>query len=161
MEITLLILAVILALAGVVGSVLPILPGAGLNFIAILILYFLRDGLISIYAIIFFGVLTILAVSIDYMMPAIKAKKIGASKYGLWGLFGGMILGFVVLSFVGMIIGAFLGVIIGELVGGRKMKEAVGSGMASLWGTVFAMVIKLTISVIMTVYLLVKLLSLL
>ena len=159
MEIILLIVATILVLVGVIGSVLPALPGIGLNFVTIIILYFLRDDFISIYTIIFFGAITFLAIGVDYIMPIIKAKKIGTSKYGLLGLAIGMILGFFVLSFIGMMIGAFLGAVIGELIGGREMSNAINSGMATFWGTILATVIKLTISISMTIYFFIKLIS--
>ena len=81
MEILFLIVAVCLSFVGLVGSVVPALPGAPLNFIAIVILYFLKPGLIGDGTLIFFGALTVVAVFADYILPAIKAKKFGATDY--------------------------------------------------------------------------------
>lgn len=160
MEILFLIIVVIIALIGLAGSIVPALPGAPLNFIAIIILYFLKNGLISNGTLIFFGILTIVAVSADYILPAIKAKKFGATRYGILGLFVGMVFGFVALAFAGMIIGAAVGAILGELIGGKKPENALGSGLAAIWGIALAMAVKFTISLVMTIYLFVKLMSL-
>lgn len=160
MEILLLIVAICLSLVGLIGSVVPALPGAPLNFVAIAILYFLKDGLISDGTMILFGALTIGAVLVDYVLPAIKAKKFGASRHGILGLFVGMILGFMVLSFVGMMIGAVIGAIFGELMSGKRPESALGSGLAAIWGIVLAMAIKFAIASVMAIYFFVKLISL-
>ena len=160
MEILLLIVAICLSFIGLIGSVVPALPGAPLNFVAIVILYFLKDGLISEGIMVFFGILTVVAVLVDYVLPAIKAKKFGASRHGILGFFVGMILGFIVLSFVGMMIGAVIGAIFGELMSGKRPESALGSGLAAIWGIVLAMAVKFAIASVMAIYFFVKLISL-
>lgn len=154
------ILAIGFSLIGLAGSVLPALPGATFNFLAIVALYFLKDDFVSIYTILFFAFLTFLAFAVDFVLPAIKAKKFGASKYGMAGLVIGMILGFLTLAFIGMIVGALVGAIAGELLDGKKMREAANSGFAALGGTILAMIVKFGISLTMTIYFFAKLVSL-
>lgn len=160
-EIILWIVAVVFSLVGLAGSVIPALPGVTLNFLAIVILYFLKDDFVSIYTIAFFSLLTILAFAVDFVLPAIKARKFGASKYGLWGLVIGMVLGFFTLAFIGMIVGALVGAATGELMGGKKMREAARSSLAAFGGTIMAMIVKLGISLTMAIYFFFKLASLL
>lgn len=156
-EIILLIFAIVCSLLGLIGSVLPVLPGVSLSFLAIIILYSLRPGLLSVSALIFFGILTVIAVLSDYVLPATSAKKFGSSKYGILGLFAGMILGFMIFSFVGMMAGAVLGVILGELSGGKSSEIAVRSGFATMRGMLLVAMIKFLISLIMAIYFFVKL----
>lgn len=158
-EIIFLIFAIVFSLLGLVGSVLPVLPGAGLNFIAIVILYFLKPGLISVSALVFFGILTLLAVFSDYILPAAGAKKFGASKYGILGLIVGMVLGFMMFSFIGMMVGAAAGAIFGELIGGKSSEKAMRSGFAAIWGLAISAMIKFSISLIMAIYFFIKLVT--
>lgn len=158
-EIIFLIIAVIFALLGLAGSVLPVLPGASLNFLAIVILYFLKPGLINIPALILFGILTAIAVFSDYILPAAGAKKFGASKSGILGLVIGMVLGFLMFSFIGMMIGAVAGAIFGELSGGKSSEKAMRSGFAVIWGMALSAILKFSISLIMMIYFFVKLAS--
>lgn len=157
MEISFLIIAVALTLVGIIGSVLPALPGASLNFLAIAILYFLKDGLVGEWALAIFGVLTVSTMVFDYIFPVLGAKKFGTSKYGIWGLVIGMVFGFFTLSFIGLILGAVFGAIIGELLGGKNHQNAIGSGFATLWGVVMSTIVKFLISLSMTIYFFIKL----
>lgn len=159
MEIFFIIVAIILSFIGLIGSVLPALPGAPFNFLAILILYFIKPDSVGLYTLIVLGVLTLVAISVDYILPVIKAKKFGASKYGILGLIIGMVFGFITLSFPGMIIGAVFGAIFGELFSGKKPESALVSGLAAIWGVALATVVKFSISLAMTIYFFVKLLS--
>lgn len=160
MEIFFLIIAIIVTLVGLVGSVAPVLPGTPLNFLAIVILYFLKDGLIGTWVVVLFGVLTVVAMLVDYVLPVMKVRKFGASRHGILGLFIGMALGFLVLSFVGMVIGAFLGTIFGELMSGKKPENALNLGLAAIWGFALTTLVKFGISLIMAIYFFVKLMSL-
>lgn len=159
-EILFLIVAVIFALLGLAGSVLPVLPGAFLSFSAIVILYFLKPGLISISTLILFGVLAAIAMFSDYILPAAGAKKFGASKSGIWGLIIGMILGFMMFSFIGMMVGAVAGAIFGELSGGKSSEKAMRSGFAVIWGMALSAILKFSISLIMAIYFFIKLVGL-
>lgn len=156
-EIIFLIFAGVCSLLGLVGSVLPVLPGASLNFLAIVILYFSNPGLISVSALIFFGILTLITVFSDYILPVAGAKKLGASRQGILGLIVGMVLGFMMFSFVGMMVGAVAGVIFGELSGGKSSEKAMQSGFAAIWGLAISAMIKFSISLIMAIYFFAKL----
>lgn len=156
MEILFLIIAVILTLIGLIGSVVPALPGASLNFLAILILYFIESGFVSNWILAIFGILTLFTMAFDYIFPILGAKKFGVSKYGIWGLILGMVFGFITFSIIGLIIGAIIGAIFGELVGGKSSGKALNSGFAAFWGVILSMTAKFLVSLAMAIYFFIK-----
>jgi len=139
MEYILLIDGLILILFGIIGSILPALPGPSASWIGLLLIY-LINGIHFNYWIL--GVtlfLTIVITILDYVLPAKGTKKFGGTKYGIWGTNIGLIIG---LFFppLGFVIGPFLGAFIGELIYNSKdtkgaFKAAVGSFLGLLAST--------------------------
>ncbi len=148
MEIALVIIAVLLTLAGLAGCVLPAVPGPPLNFIALLLLQWAWHSY-SIVTLVVLGLLTVLVLVLDYMIPVWGAKLFGATKYGIWGSIIGMLAG-IFLTPIGMIGGLLLGAIIGDMVAGKKPLEALKSGAGTFLGTMAGMLVKLILSGIMT-----------
>jgi uncharacterized protein YqgC (DUF456 family) len=158
LEVTLIVIAVSLGIAGVVGSVMPALPGPPLGYIGLLLLHFTLGGeVFSTSFLLIFGLLTVAAVAMDYALPALGAKMYGASKYGVIGSMVGMIVGLLVFAFVGMMAGMFLGAVIGEYMAGKKTGQAVKAGTASFLGGVAAMALKLTLCVVFLFFILINL----
>jgi uncharacterized protein YqgC (DUF456 family) len=148
---------IVLNVLGVLGNALPVIPGAPLNFLALIMLYFAKAGSVSFGALIIFGILTILAVVSDNVLPLLGAKVYGSSKYGIIGSLIGMLVGFVAFSFLGMIVGMMLGTIGGELWAGKKQGVAIKSGMASFVGMIASIIFKVLVSGAMAIYFVVKL----
>lgn len=157
LEVIFITLAVALAVAGIIGSILPILPGPPMGYAGILLLHFARGDVFSNAFLITFGFLTAAAVVIDYALPAVGAKMYGASKYGVIGSAIGMIVGLIVFSLPGMFIGMFAGAVAGEYLAGKKTREALKSGTASFAGGVAATALKLVLCVVMLFYVLINL----
>ncbi len=149
MEYLLLILGLCCIIFGVVGSLLPALPGLPVSWLGILLLYLTPDIAINYW---FLGVslLVMLVITIaDYIIPAQGTKKFGGSKYGVWGTNIGLIVGLIAPIPFGFIIGPFAGALIGELIYDKKdtnraTRAAFGSFLGFLAGTfvkfVFSMV---------------------
>ena len=119
-------------LVGIVGCAVPVIPGPALAFC----------GLLSLLAIdkspsgLAWGISALLLISafvVDYIMPALGAKKFKASKYGVAGCFIGTMIGVFFLPF-GILLGPFLGALAGELLSGRNLKESVNGGTGALIG---------------------------
>ncbi len=158
METFLLVVAGILTVVGVLGNLIPGVPGTPLNFIALLILHFVRGGeVFSTGALLVLGLFTIAALVLDYVFPIMAAKRFGATKYGIWGSVIGMIAGFLVFNIIGMIIGMVAGAVVGELIAGKKHGEALSAGIATLIGNVIAAVVRLGVSMAMALLFFVKL----
>jgi uncharacterized protein len=148
MEVALIILCVILTLAGLAGCVLPAIPGPPLNFIALLLLQWIWHGY-NIITLVLLGIVTVVVLVLDYMIPVWGAKIFGATKYGIWGSIIGMLAG-IFLTPIGMIGGLLIGAIVGDMLAGKRPLEALKSGAGTFLGTVAGMLVKLIVSGIMT-----------
>ena len=125
MDIFLIILAFIVAILGVTGSLLPVLPGPPLSFAAILLAKLSSMSVLStkLIWIMFF---TALAITIfDFISPSIITKKFGGSSLAAKLSLVGMIIGTFFFPPFGMIIGPFLGAFIGEFIYNRKASNAL------------------------------------
>ena len=150
MATVIIILGFILGLVGLAGCVLPFLPGPPLNFAALILLSLVRDwepfGAVFLVSM---GILTAGVTVLDYVVPAIGARRFGASKAGVWGSVIGMIVGLVLFPPWGMLIGAFVGALVGELIAGKEGKRALRAGWGTFVGTMVGTGIKLAASGIM------------
>jgi uncharacterized protein len=151
MQTAVLIVCYIIMLVGLAGCVLPMLPGTPLVFAGIYIYAWLTDfTIISQNLIIFFLILTIISVLIEYISSSIGSKKFGASKLGFLGAFVGAVIG-VFFAPWGLIIGPLAGALIGELIVGKKIKEAVHSGTGAVIGFFGGTLLKIVTAVVMIV----------
>jgi len=143
----------LLMLLGLAGSVLPILPGPPLSFIGLFLLALLKhfSAPLTPAFVIFVAVVTILVIVMDYVIPLLGAKRYGASKWGVWGSVLGMAIG-ICWSPVGMLVGAFVGAVLVEWLVGKKKGEALRVGWGVVMGTLFATILRLGVSGMMTYY---------
>jgi uncharacterized protein YqgC (DUF456 family) len=133
---------------GILGSLLPALPGPPISWVGLLLLY-LCPGIEKNYWIL--GITLVIAVVIailDYIIPAKGTKRFGGSKYGIWGTNIGLIVGIFAPIPFGFIIGPFVGALIGELIYDRKdstraTKAAIGSFVGFLAGTFIKFVVSI------------------
>jgi uncharacterized protein YqgC (DUF456 family) len=150
MATVIIILGFVLGLVGLAGCVLPFLPGPPLNFAALILLSLAKDwepfGPVFLVSM---GILTAGVTVLDYMVPAIGARRFGASKAGVWGSVIGMIVGLVLFPPWGMLLGAFLGALVGELIVGKQGKTALRAGWGTFVGTMIGTGLKLAVSGIM------------
>ncbi len=151
--IILIILGFILILAGIVGCVLPIIPGPPLTYIALMMLSVAyKWEAFSVTFLIVMGIITVVVTAMDYVLPLFTAKKFGASKYGIWGSILGMITGLIFLPPFGLLIGAFLGAVAAELIFNDDMKKSLKAGLGVFIGTILSIFVKLGTSGVMAFY---------
>lgn len=145
--IVLIILGLLFAVIGLIGCILPIIPGPPLSFFALIILSYAKnwEPFSTIFLIIMAG-LTIVVTILDYVVPAIEAKRYGASKLGVWGSIIGMLFGLFIFPPWGMLIGAITGALAGELAGGKKGKKALRAGWGVFVGNTMSIGLKLAFS---------------
>ena len=156
MEVSLFILAAIFMILGIVGSVVPALPGPPLSYVGLLLLQFTDKVQFSTSFLVMWAVVVVAVVVLDYYLPIWTTKKVGGSKAGINGSIIGMIAG-IIFTPIGMILGTLLGAIIGEMVGGASGDKALKSGLATFVGTMLSLGIKLILCVSMTIYYVVEL----
>ncbi|MBN2396302.1 MAG: DUF456 domain-containing protein [Candidatus Atribacteria bacterium] len=146
-------IGIILNLLGIIGILFPVLPGIILNYIPIILLYINRgEEQIDFATLLVFGVLSISAVLLDYILPILEVKKFGASRKGLWCSIIGMIIGILFFPPFGMFFGLFLGSIIGELWSGKESSQAFKAGLATFLGSFTSLVFKLILAITMAIY---------
>ena len=140
MDSILLILGFCCIVLGIIGSILPVLPGPTISWIGLLLLYF-TNAIPANYWIL--GVtlfITAIISVLDYVIPAKGTKHFGGSKYGIWGTNIGLVIGIFAPIPFGFLIGPFLGAFIGELIYDSKnhkraLKAATGSIIGFLAST--------------------------
>lgn len=139
-------------LVGVVGAVLPVLPGSTLAMGSLLAAKILNYSELNWWVIILFGVLTIVGIVLDYLIPITATKKMGGSRYGVIGLIIGLIVGIVFspFGFVSIIFAPFLGALIGELIYDhqnhkRAFRAAAGSIIGYFLTSGYSMLLALSI----------------
>ena len=153
LTVVIIVIGFILALAGMAGCILPVLPGPILSYAALLLLAWAKNWQIFSPAfLIIMGVVTLLLLLFDYVAPAIGAKKYGASKFGLWGSAIGMIIGIFFFPPWGLVLGAFIGALVGEMAAGKSGRKALRAGWGILIGNVFGIGVKLAFTAVILFY---------
>jgi uncharacterized protein YqgC (DUF456 family) len=149
----LIVLGIIFILVGIIGCIIPGVAGPPFSFLALICLSIAKKWEpFSMNLLIILGVLTVLVQALDYLLPALGAKKYGASKYGFWGAFIGMLFGIIFVPPFGIIVGAFLGAILGEVIAGKEASMALKAGWGAFIGIIAGMLLKLILAGVMTFY---------
>ncbi len=152
MDYVLIALGIILMIAGLVGCVLPILPGPPLSFLGLLMLHFTSRHEFSGSFLVLWGLVTAFVYGLDYVIPAWGAKKFGGSKRGIYGSIIGMFIGFILFPPVGIILGPFFGAIIGEFSASKDSVAAFKSGIGTFIGFFAGTIFKIIASGTMMFY---------
>jgi len=149
MDITLLLIAFILMIIGMLGSFLPVLPGPPISWVGLLLLY-LTNAVPMSYTVLGVTLFVALLVGIlDYIIPAKGTKRFGGSKYGIWGTNIGLIIGILAPIPFGFIIGPFVGAFVGEMINDSKdSKKAFKAATGSFIGFLASTFIKFVVSVV-------------
>ncbi|WP_396152620.1 DUF456 domain-containing protein [Flavobacterium sp.] len=148
MDITLLLIAFILMIVGILGSFLPVLPGPPISWVGLLLLYLTKAVPMS-YTVLGVTLVVALIVGIlDYVIPAKGTKRFGGSKYGIWGTNIGLVVGILAPIPFGFIIGPFVGAFVGEMINDsndsqKAFKAATGSFIGFLASTFIKFVVSM------------------
>jgi uncharacterized protein YqgC (DUF456 family) len=151
MDIFLAVLGTICIIVGILGSLLPVLPGPPISYAGLLLLHFTRFAQFGTRFLLMFGVLTVVVAVLDYVVPVWGTKKFGGSRYGTWGAAIGVLIG-IFFGPPGIIIGPFLGAVLGEILYGKKSNEAFRAGFGSFIGFITGVIMKLILSVVIAFY---------
>jgi uncharacterized protein YqgC (DUF456 family) len=146
------ILAIIcsmLILIGLLGVILPILPGIPLSWLGLFI-YAVGTGFerISVTTVVVFFVLMLVSLAIDFFAPMLGAKKYKSSKLGVFGAFVGITVG-IFFGIWGIILGPFIGALLGELISGKDTKQAFSSAWGTFIGMLLGSLLKMIIILVM------------
>jgi uncharacterized protein len=148
----LLTLGILSIIIGLLGCVLPVIPGPPVSFIGLLLLQFTRWGDFTLSFLFIMGALALVVTILDYIVPVWGTKKWGGSKAGVWGASIGLILGLFFFPPIGIIIGPLIGAIIAESLKGSSSQQSFRAGLGALFGFFLGIGLKLIASGIMTFY---------
>ena len=139
------LLAVALIVVGVVGTVLPAIPGATLVFAGIALAAWIGDfARIPVWIVVVAGVLAALTWVIDFAAASVGAKRVGASPWAIAGAALGTIAG-VFTGLVGLLFLPLAGAAIGEFLAERDLLRAGKVGLATWLGIVIGTALKVAI----------------
>ena len=143
------LVAILLVVIGIAGTILPMLPGVPLVYAGLLLAAW-HDSFdkVSILTMVIIGSIALLAWAVDFVASIMTAKKVGASKYALWGAGVGALLG-ILGGIPGLIIGPAIGAIIGELITHKNVSKATTVGIAAGLGFVLALAVKIVLALTM------------
>ncbi len=142
-------LAIILVMAGLAGTILPLLPGVPFVFLGLLVGAWIDNfqrigwGTLTILAI-----LTAAAIAVDFFASVIGAQRVGASKQALAGAAIGSVLG-IFFGLWGIFIFPFVGAVIGEFMAHQKPGQSAKVGIATWLGLLFGALAKLALALTM------------
>jgi uncharacterized protein len=156
MELLWWLFAIALMAVGLIGTVLPAVPGAIIILAAAVIHQIMLGtekslGWWNLAALV---LLTLLSYALEFACGYFGAKRFGATKWGAFGAMIGAIAG-LFFPFPGLIIGPVVGAIAGELVAGKRLVSAGRAGWGTLLGNLAGMIGKLTIGLVMVSWFLV------
>lgn len=143
------VLATLIVIGGLAGTIIPALPGVPMVFGGLLLAawvgHFEKVGLITIIVL---AALTAVAWLVDFLAAALGAKRLGASPRAFWGAAFGAVVG-MFFGIPGIILGPFVGAMVAEISAGRDMQQAGRAGYGAWLGVVFGTAAKLAIAFLM------------
>lgn len=141
-----LLIAIIFFAGGVIGTILPGLPGAPMVWLGMLI-YGLFVGFKGLTWAFFLGqgLAVALVFFLDYAANVWGVRRYGGSKYAVWGSLIGVLLGVILMGPVGIVFGPFIGAVAGELYAKQNFEKAVRVGLGTLLGLLGSTVLKLLV----------------
>ena len=151
LDIFLVILGLCFLIVGLIGCILPVIPGPPLSYVALVLLQITRFADFSGKFLLIAALITVIVTVVDYLLPIWGTKKIGGSRAGTIGAVLGLIVGLFFVP-VGIFLGPFVGAFLGETIVGRDTKTALRSGLGSLMGFLMGAVMKLTVCIVFSYY---------
>jgi len=144
-----LIMALIMMIAGCLGSLIPALPSTPLVFLAALLhrIWMKEQGVNGII-LLTMGILVVISLLLEYLATAVGARKLGASSKGVVGAIVGGMLG-LFFGVPGILLGPLIGAVALEWLGGRSPQSAAKAGAGALMGMLAGSLGKFLISLIM------------
>ncbi len=151
-----LITASLFFLVGLIGTLMPVLPGAPVIWLGMLA-YGLIAGFDNL-GMTFFVIQALLALSVmgvDYLFAVMGSHYFGGSKAALWGAAAGLLIG-VFFFPIGLLLGPFIGATLADLLFRRQTGRAIKSGFGATLGFWGAVPIKLALETVMILWFIVR-----
>jgi uncharacterized protein len=150
-------LTIALFAVGLIGTIVPVLPGTTIVLAAAIIhrLIIGEEKSIGWKTIMLLVLLTLVSYVFDFLGSYFGAKFFGATKWGALGAIVGALVG-LFFGLIGLFLGPVIGAVIGEVIAGKRVIDAGRAGWGSLLGNVGATLAKLIIALAMIAIFLVR-----
>jgi uncharacterized protein YqgC (DUF456 family) len=143
------IIAVILTFTGLAGLLLPIVPGAPVLFLGLLLGAWAEDfHHIGFWTLLILAAMAALTYVVEFVASVVGVKKYGGSNRAMAGAALGGIVG-IFLGIPGILFGPFVGAVLGELSLQRSLDEASRAGIGTVVGMAIGMAGKFAIGIAM------------
>jgi uncharacterized protein YqgC (DUF456 family) len=144
--------AVVVMAIGLIGTVLPVVPGTTIILVAAVVHRFAvgAEKGMSWWALALLVVLTLASYALDFASSYIGAKYFGATRWGVAGAVIGGIVG-IFTGFVTLLVLPIAGAIVGELIAGKRLVSAGKAGWGTLLGNLAGIIAKLGLGLAMVV----------
>ncbi len=151
-EILVAVLGSAIVVAGLIGCIVPVIPGPPVAYLALLLVSWAGGwDIFALWVLIVMAVAAVGAAVLDSILPVLTSRRSGAGKAGIWGSVLGMLIGTIFFPPFGTVIGAFLGALAGELLVMRKGRKPLKAALGVFNGTMLAIVVKLSVSGVIAV----------
>ncbi len=148
----LVIVGFLLMVVGVLGCILPVIPGPPLSYGGLILLELTDFADFSATFLVVFALIAVAVTILDYFVPIWGTKRYGGTKYGSWGATVGVVLGIFLFPPLGIIILPFVGAVVGESIKGSDFNASLRAGFGSFVGFLMGTGIKLIAALVMAYY---------
>jgi uncharacterized protein YqgC (DUF456 family) len=145
------ILGITLAIVGIVGSFLPLLPGPPIAYLGLLLQQLRDPSPFSTKFLWIWAAIVAASLILDYLIPIWGTRKYGGTRYGVWGCTIGFLLAFWMGPW-GVILGPFLGAFAGEMIAGQNSRKSFRAAFGSFIGFLLGSLLKIIICMMLLVY---------
>lgn len=162
MNTVLIILAFVCLVIGIAGAVIPGLPGPPVSWVGLLLASFTTFVTVSTTMLIVTAVIAAVITVLDYVVPSLSTKRLGGSKYGVWGCNIGLVISIFGLPFgpqglLGVIFWPFVGALIGEYLQQHEWRPALRAAWGAFLGFLTGTLLKLAYCLVLLVIVIVGL----
>jgi uncharacterized protein len=155
MEWVWIILGLVLCIAGIAGSLLPLLPGPPVAYAGLLVQQLREPNPFTTKFLLIWAAVVLVTLILDYIIPVWGTKKFGGSRYGVWGCTLGFLAAFWMGPW-GVVIGPFVGAFIGEYLAHQHSQRAFKAAVGSFVGFLAGSFLKLVVCFFMLYYIIVS-----
>ena len=133
-----------LVFGGVIGSLIPVIPGPLLAYLGLLALHATEQAQVD--GLILFAILTLAVAAIEYFLPLYVGRKLGATRAGTYGGILGTLIGLLFMP-LGILVGPMMGALAFETMTKRGVGPALKASVGVLLGTVLNFVLRFALAV--------------
>lgn len=152
LDIVLTVIGGVLMILGIIGCILPVLPGVVFSYAGLLCLHFTSYIDFSWTFLIAWALVVLIVELLDYFVPIWGTKTFGGGKKGAIGSMIGVFLGIFILPPWGLILFPFVGAVVGELLDEKEGKQALKAGFGAFVGFVAGTLMQLVVAIIMALW---------